>query len=404
MRLNRQTVASLSLPPGKSEHVFWDEDLPGFGVRVRAGGKRTWIVQYRVAGRTKKTTLGNVNTVSPDAARSTAKAHLAKAQLGADPQAEKTEARARAAVTLVSVAERYLKNAKDRLKPRSYEEVERHLNRHWSPLHPLPIHKINRALIASRLEEIATSSGPTASNRARAALSALFTWAMKAGIVEENPVVGAVKIADEVSRDHVVTDEELAAIWKACREDDHGRIVRLLILTGQRRDEVGDMRWSELDLDRALWTIPRERTKNGLTHEVPLSPLAVEIVRSTPRREGREFVFGEGQGGFSGWSKSKTRLVSRIEKAGAQVRAWRLHDLRRTAATRMADLGVLPHVVEAVINHISGHKAGVAGIYNRATYGAEKREALESWAAHVEAIAHKITLLHVAAQQAAPST
>jgi integrase len=123
--------------------------------------------------------------------------------------------------------------------------------------------------------------------------------------------------------------------------------------------------------------------KNGLTHEVPLSGAALEILHNTARREGREFVFGEGRGGFSGWSKSKTRLDARIAKAGILVRPWRLHDLRRTAATRMAEMGTLPHVIEAVLNHISGHRAGVAGIYNRATYAREKREALDLWSKYI---------------------
>jgi integrase len=206
---------------------------------------------------------------------------------------------------------------------------------------------------------------------------------------EANPVMGTFRIAIEVSRKHVVTNEELAAIWRACRDDDYGGIVRLLILTGQRRDEVGDIMWSELDLDRGIWVIPRERTKNGLTHEVPLSGVALEILRSIPRRVGRDFVFGEGRGGFSGWSKSKTRLDARIAKAGAVVRPWRLHDLRRTAATRLGELGTLPHVIEATLNHISGHKAGVAGIYNRATYAKEKREALNRWADYIHGMKDK---------------
>jgi integrase len=172
------------------------------------------------------------------------------------------------------VAERYLKHARDRLKPRSFEEVERHLKKHWLPFRGLPLDKIGRALIASRLEEIAEQNGPIASNRARAALSALFAWAVATGHAEANPVTSTIRVGGEISREHVIADEELAAIWQACRDGDYGRIVRLLILTGQRRDEVGDMRWSELDLARGLWTIPRERTKNGLPHGVPLSESA----------------------------------------------------------------------------------------------------------------------------------
>jgi integrase len=206
---------------------------------------------------------------------------------------------------------------------------------------------------------------------------------MAMGLADSNPVVGTIRVGEETSREHVISGHELAAIWKACRDDHHGQIIRLLILTAQRRDEVGDMRWSELDLDGALWTIPRERTKNALTHEVPLSTTAVRLLRGISRRDGREFVFGEGAGGFSGWSKAKAQLDARIDGFGATVRPWRLHDLRRSAATRMADLGVLPHVIEAVLNHVSGHRAGVAGIYNRALYGAEKREAVERWAQHL---------------------
>lgn len=382
MRLSKQSVSSLQIPAGKPYHIEWDEVLPGFGVRVNPTGK-VWVVQYRASGKSRRETIGRVDTVPLDAARETAKKTLAKVQLGSDPHAEKAQAKARAKITFEAVAERYLKHAQDRLKPRSFEEVERHLKKHWQPLQGLPINDIRRALVATRLEEIAEQSGPIASNRARAALSALFAWAVAVGLAESNPVMGTMRVAVEVSREHVIMDNELAEIWRACRDDDHGRIIRLLLLTGQRRDEVGDMKWSEVDLGQELWIIPRERTKNGLKHEVPLSNAALHILQSIPRREGREFVFGEGQGGFSGWSKSKTRLDIRVAKGGAVLRPWRLHDLRRTTATRLGELGTLPHVIEAILNHISGHKAGVAGIYNRATYAREKREALDLWSKYI---------------------
>ncbi len=382
MRLSQQSVSSLTMLAGKPYHIEWDEALPGFGVRINPTGK-VWVVQYRAGGKSRRETIGRVDAIPLDAARETARKTLARVQLGSDPHTEKAAAKARARITFEAVVERYLKHAQGRLKPRSFEEVERHLRKHWQPLQALPLDKIGRALIAARLEEIAETNGPIASNRARAALSSLFAWAVATGQAESNPVTGTIRVAGEVSREHVIAGEELAAIWRACRDDDHGRIVRLLLLTGQRRDEVGDMRWSELDLARGIWTIPRERTKNRLPHEVRLSDPALEILQNVPRREEREFVFGEGRGGFSGWSKSKARLDTRITKVGSLVRHWRLHDLRRTVATRLSELGTLPHVVEAVLNHISGHKAGVAGIYNRATYAKEKSEALEQWAKHV---------------------
>jgi integrase len=206
---------------------------------------------------------------------------------------------------------------------------------------------------------------------------------LREGLVLSNPVIGTNKPTEERSRDRVLSQDELAAVWRACREDDYGRIVRLLILTGQRREEVGAMAETEIDAARALWTLPGERTKNRLPHEVPLSRPVLAILEKHPRRSGRTLIFGEGIGGFSGWGKAKAALDARMAGAGAVIAPWRLHDLRRTVATGIAEIGVPPHIVEAVLNHVSGHKAGVAGVYNRALYTAEKRNALDAWARHV---------------------
>ncbi len=388
MRLTARNVAALNIPPRKAEHVEWDDELTGFGLRLRQGGKRTWIVQYRVGRQSRESRSAPsrpFRLTLPEALQRPTSQGL---NSGPIPRPRKRGKKPALPSPWPPWWTGISENAKSRLKPRSFEEVERHLKKHWAPLHGIPVHKITRAKVAARLEEIERASGPIASNRARSAISALFTHGMRIGVADANPVVGALRVADEVQRDHVLTDDELAAIWRACRDDDYGRIIRLLTLTGQRRDEVGDMTWAEVDLGAALWTIPKERTKNGLAHDIPLSRPAVEILSSVPRREGRQLVFGEGRGGFSGWSQSKRRLDARIAAIGAKVRPWRLHDLRRTVATRMADLGILPHVIEAVLNHISGHKGGVAGIYNRATYAKEKREALNAWTAHVAKLTH----------------
>lgn len=144
------------------------------------------------------------------------------------------------------------------------------------------------------------------------------------------------------------------------------------------------MLWSEIDLDKALWSIGPVRTKNGLPHDVPLSPTAVSILRGAPRREDRDFVFGSRNGPFQGWSNAKAALDARMAAAAQVVRPWRLHDIRRTVATGLGDLAVLPYVVEAILNHVSGHRAGVAGIYNRAAYSTEKRDALDRWANFID--------------------
>jgi integrase len=198
-------------------------------------------------------------------------------------------------------------------------------------------------------------------------------------------VFGTNRPPEPKSRERVLVDRELAEIWRACRDDDYGRIIKLLMLTGQRRNEVGGMQWTEIDGD--TWTIPGTRTKNHREHVVLLPDFALALIDASPRRTNCDYVFGDGprrkgddHRGFSGWSKAKAALDERIIEMRRKMAKldWRLHDLRRTAATVMADrLGVLPHIVEVILNHVGGHRAGVAGVYNRAKYEAEMRKALQ---------------------------
>jgi integrase len=191
----------------------------------------------------------------------------------------------------------------------------------------------------------------------------------------------------------VLTEAELVEVWNACLDDDHGRIVRLLILTGQRRAEMGNLDWSELKLEKRQIELPERRTKNSRAHVVPLSDEALSILEGIAATDGRDLVFGLGVGGFSGWSKAKRDLNERIaqarKRAGVKTTmpGWTIHDLRRSFVTHVSERGLAPpHVVEAIVNHISGAKAGVAGVYNRASYLTEKRQALELWGAQVAAL------------------
>jgi integrase len=224
-------------------------------------------------------------------------------------------------------------------------------------------------------------------------LSAFFTWAVKEGLLDTNPVTGTAKADEGRARERVLTPAELAEVWQALPQDHFGDIVRLLILTSQRREEIGALLWSEVDFARELIALPPERTKNKRLHELPLSPQAKAILERQLRRNSRDLIFGLGEGGFSGWSGCKERLdkaiLTKRREANPKAKAmpdWRLHDLRRTAATGLAELGVLPHIIEAILNQVSGHKSGVAGVYSRATYLGEMREALTMWANHVAAI------------------
>ncbi|MGE8128855.1 tyrosine-type recombinase/integrase [Methylobacterium sp. NPDC080182] len=388
-RLTRPSIAALTVPPGKAEIFAWDADVPGFGVKVSSGGARRYVLQYRPTGErgTKRLTLGAVEALSLDEARREARKLLAQALTGADPHAARAKAKAKPtpALRVVDLVDRYLVDCARRQRESTLYQTTLHLRRHWAPLHDLAADKVKRADVAAQILILAESSGGVSANRSRAALSAMFTWGIGTGIVEHNPVVGSIKATDEQPRHRVLTEAEIRSVWSSCRDDAHGRITRLLLLTAQRRDEVGALSDPEIDIGRALWILPAARSKNRREHHIPLSAPVLEILRETPRVHGRPFLFGERDGGFSGWSRAKAALDARMAKDGNAIPSWTLHDLRRTAATLMADrLGVLPHVVEAILNHTSGHRAGIAGVYNLAAYATEKRAAVDAWAKYLE--------------------
>jgi integrase len=199
---------------------------------------------------------------------------------------------------------------------------------------------------------------------------------MQMGVVEHNPIIGTIQPKGGKPRERVLSDEELGAIWRACGDDDHGRIIRLLILTACRRAEIGDMAWSELDDPKQpiTFTVPAARSKNGRAHTLPLTPAMRDIIQQVPQMATRDQLFGQRSHGFTRWAKAKAELDAR-----SGVVNWTVHDLRRSAATKLADLGVQPHIVEQLLNHQSGHKAGSAGIYNRSSYERDVRAALLMW-------------------------
>jgi hypothetical protein len=271
MKLTKNAVVTLATH--KPDHVFWDDTLPGFGCRVR-GASKSWIIQYRVGQQQRRESLGDIRKVALEDARRIARQRFARIELGHDPAAEKAKARAAAAVarlTLGSVCDRYLNARRDALRPYSHVTIGRYFGVHWLPLRARPLESIRRADVAARLQEIVKAHGRVAAARARAHLSALFNWAMREGLCESNPVaVTNDPGAGLKPRERVIADHELATIWSACDDDDFGRIVRLLILTGCRRQEIGGLTWSEINFDTELLTIPGSRTKNGHTLELGL--------------------------------------------------------------------------------------------------------------------------------------
>jgi integrase len=277
------------------------------------------------------------------------------------------------------VLTQYLERKRSALKPKSIVEITRHLQVQAKPLHNLNLKDINRRTIAQLLGEIEERSGPVARNRVRTSLSAMFGWSIREGLTELNPVSGTGKADEGPSRDRVLTEGELKSILKALSTDPFSEIIRLLVLTGQRRNEIGGLMWNEIDLNRGLICLPADRVKNNRNHEVPISRQVKEILLRQPRLN--EFVFGKK---WNGWSEDKARLDRRLNGCVAH---WTLHDCRRAAATHMCDkLDVQPHIVEAVLNHLSGHRAGVAGIYQRAKYEGQMRSALEAYADWIEGL------------------
>jgi integrase len=259
---------------------------------------------------------------------------------------------------------------------------------HAKTLHRLLLEKIQQRDIANVVSAV-RAKHPVTANRVRTSLASLFSWSISEGLVSSNPVTGT-KRTEEKSRDRVLDPSELRLIWNSLEDDHYGSIIKLLMLTGQRAAEINGMRWAEIKDD--VLVLPAARTKNHREHVVPLSEPAQDIIAAQPRRiDGngnlRDLVFGFGQGAFSGWGNSKEALDKRIaEKAGRELPHWTPHDLRRSFATHASGLGIQPHIIEVILNHVSGFRAGVAGIYNRQAYDAEKRTALALWADHLLAI------------------
>jgi integrase len=394
VRLTDRSAAALVLAAGKTDDVFWDVELPGFGCRVRSGGKRvarSWLAQYRANGLQRRESLGDIRKVKIEDGRRAARKIFAQLELGIDPSAEKAKARTAAAaatLTLGAVADRYLAIKQATLRPNTYAQAVSYLTDHWRPFRDHPLDSIERKHIAAQLQDLVKDRGSIAAARARGQLSALFTWAQREGLVEQNPVSNTNSPDAGVKpRDRVLSSDELKAIWATCLDDDFSQIVRLLVLTACRRDEIGELEWSEIDFDdTGMLTIPGKRIKNGRTLQLKLPAVALDILRAVPRRDGCVHLFGKPGKGFTSWSNGMRLFQARMAAAGRSLPHWTLHDLRRSTATHMAELGVQPHIIEALLNHVSGHKRGVAGIYNRASYTRETAAALQLWAEHVSAL------------------
>jgi integrase len=366
-----------NLPKERKEHP--DEGgVKGLYFVVQSSGAASWALRYRFHGRPRKLTLGSHADLDLRAARRKAEIERGKLGEGKDPVAIKKTARTaaraeREAVTLAGLiddwgslhlVERRVSYAREALRALRHA-FEKHLS--------APAAALERAAVVRVLDQITKDGKKAIASRTAAYGRACFGWANKRGTLTANPFMN-LPVAPVAERERVLTDDELRSIWQTTgNPGPFNAIVRMLILTGQRRDEVAGMTWDELATDLSTWTIPASRAKNGAEHLVPMSSQAQAIVRAQPRIEGN-FVFPGLRGPFNGFSKAKAAL----DKASS-VTGWWLHDLRRTVATNLQKLGVRLEVTEAILNHVSGSRAGIVGIYQRHTWAEEKRAALDAW-------------------------
>jgi integrase len=364
--------------------------LPALRVVVQPSGVKSYALRFRQGGRTKKYTIGPVGSYSLAEARGAARRALADAARGIDPMEAKRASRD-ATGERSGLVEKVVENFLDKhvRKLRSAHDVSRLLRVELKPWHGRRIEEITKGDVIRLIEAVAERGSPSTARLLLANLKGFYSWLLAQDMLAASPCTGLKPPNKAVQRERVLTDNEFRLVLKGAAglRYPFGPIVHLLALTGARRDEVAGMRWSELQLDgdEPLWSLPPARTKNGRAHDVPLSPVATEIIRSLPRVKGSDYVFTTtGTSAVSGFSKARKALDELI---GSEVlAAWHLHDLRRTFATGCAKLGVALPVVEKCLNHVSGSFAGVVGIYQRYDFAPEKRAAFELWSRHAEGL------------------
>ena len=371
MMLTDAKIAAIKPPAsGQSEHP--DHKVTGLRLRVGSGGKKTWTLRRRVGSKVINRKLGSYPAMKLAAARSAAETMIAALE-----REGTTDAIDR---TFGEVAEYWIENVakeKNRWWKGQQAQLDNHVLPNWRDRR---LAQIKRADVRELIDGL---EGKIMPNRVLALLKTIFRFALSRDWIEASPAEAIEKPKNERARDRVLDMSEIAEIWRGCDllGYPNGHWLKVLLLTGQRRTEVANMRWADLDMEAATWTIPADETKADRKHLVPLSPLVVEIIESAPRIG--DFVFtSQGDAPISGFAKAKARLDKYVAGEDDPLPAWKIHDLRRTAATHMVRLGIAETVVARVLNHAL--QGVTARVYALHSYEAEKRHALDTWAADVK--------------------
>ena len=408
---------------GERDQFLWDTEVAGFGLKVTPAGAKVYVFQYRIARpgeasqtAAKRYTIGKHGKLTPEQARKRSKELAAMVEAGTDPRQAELDAFDAADTAKRAIAERerietelafdrvanqwldHYEHEKGR-RPASIRQAKLVVENHLRPaLKSKPLPHIDRSDLQPIIDEIPVKQ--RAMRRAVFAYaSILFGWAAKRGMINSNPLSAMERPSPPDARKRVLNDGELADAYHAAENmgSPFGPFFQLLILTGQRRSEVAGIAWAELDRDEAVWTIPSDRAKNKAAHIVPLAPAVIDELDKLAGVRGADspkwpktglILTTNGKTPISGITKAKDRLDTAIAKQreGETLDGWRIHDLRRTVATGLQRLGIRFEVTEAVLNHVSNAKSGMAGVYQQHDWKEEKRSALEAWARHVAAI------------------
>jgi integrase len=399
VNLTDRTVAALTCPVGRKDALFFDTALKGFGLRVTTGGARVFLYQYRFGPRVRRQVLGDWPNITAAQGRRLAEQMRGSVRAGADPvaqrkaahiaalaaEAETQRAAAATAFTLRRLIDEWDRRHLAGMRASYRRDAMGRLRLHLAAMLDRPAATITRTESVQQLDRISVEAGETTARRVMGYGRSAYEWARKREMLEVNPFDGLPPMGRDIPRDRVLSDEELRKIWRTAADlgPVHGGFVRFLLLTLARRDEVAQMKWEEVAQDLSIWKLPAERSKNRKGHVFHLAAPARSILASLPTRGAAETVFATSGGRrLSTFSYIARTIVQRSDTFG-----WRFHDFRRTGVTWLATNGVAPHVADRLLNHVQGTISGVAAIYQRSEFMAERKAALEAWAAHVDCVA-----------------
>ena len=396
-------------PPARGQVDHFDAALPGFALRISYKGTKSWVILYRFRGKLCRLTIGRCASLSLADAREKAQEKFRLVERGIDPKEEEASLKALSPHppdTFGAVADLFIERYAKR-KNKGWRETERIFEKYVKPVWGhYPLAEINRADVVRLLDQVEDNNGIYMANRVLAAVRKLFNWALvERSLIETTPIVPGMNRGKETARDRVLKDDEVKSLWSASESlgAPFGPWLKFLLITGQRRGEVASMKWSDLSDDMTLWTLAAENSKSNRKHEIPLPQLAVDLLSNLPHSG--DYIFSSGKASIteksksdapkkstdrpvSGFSKTKKRLdglIKKLRKKNAlpAMGKWVFHDLRRTAASNMAKMGVPRLHISKVLNHAD---PSVTAVYDRHSYIPEKTRALNAWAQMLEGI------------------